>query len=100
MSRRCELTGKAVQSGNKVSHSNRKTRTRFLPNLVQITLISDTLERAVRLRISAAALRSVEHRGGLDSFLAKASEADLSDGAATLKREIAKKRAETEAKAA
>ena len=100
MSRRCELTGKAVQSGNKVSHSNRKTRTRFLPNLVQVTLISDTLERAVRLRISAAALRSVEHRGGLDNFLTKASDADLSDGAATLKRGIAKKRAETEAKAA
>jgi len=100
MSRRCELTGKAVQSGNKVSHSNRKTRTRFLPNLVQVTLISDALERAVRLRISAAALRSVEHRGGLDNFLAKAREAELSDGALNLKREIAKKRAETEAKAA
>jgi large subunit ribosomal protein L28 len=100
MSRRCELTGKAVQSGNKVSHSNRKTRTRFLPNLVRVTLISDTLDRAVRLRISAAALRSVEHRGGLDEFLAKASEADLSEDAVTLKREIAKKLAETEAKAA
>ena len=100
MSRRCELTGKAVQSGNKVSHSNRKTRTRFLPNLVQVTLISDALERAVRLRVSAAALRSVEHRGGLDNFLAKARDAQLSDGALTLKREIAKKRAETEAKAA
>ncbi len=100
MSRRCELTGKAVQSGNKVSHSNRKTRTRFLPNLVQVTLISDALERSVRLRVSAAALRSVEHRGGLDNFLAKAREAQLSDGAAALKREIAKKRAETEAKAA
>jgi large subunit ribosomal protein L28 len=100
MSRRCELTGKAVQSGNKVSHSNRKTRTRFLPNLVRVTLISDTLDRAVRLRISAAALRSVEHRGGLDEFLAKASEADLSEDAVALKREIAKKLAETEAKAA
>ena len=100
MSRRCELTGKAVQSGNKVSHSNRKTRTRFLPNLVRVTLISDTLDRAVRLRISAAALRSVEHRGGLDEFLAKASEADLSEDAVMLKREIAKKLAETEAKAA
>ncbi len=100
MSRRCELTGKAVQSGNKVSHSNRKTRTRFLPNLVQVTLISDALERSVRLRVSAAALRSLEHRGGLDNFLAKAREAQLSDGAAALKREIAKKRAETEAKAA
>lgn len=100
MSRRCELTGKAVQFGNKVSHSNRKTRTRFLPNLVQVTLISDALGRAVRLRVSAAALRSVEHRGGLDDFLAKAPEADLSEGAAALKREIAKKRAESEAKAA
>ncbi len=100
MSRRCELTGKAVQSGNKVSHSNRKTRTRFLPNLVHVTLISEALERAVRLRVSTAALRSVEHRGGLDNFLAKAREAELSEGAAALKREIAKKRGETEAKAA
>jgi large subunit ribosomal protein L28 len=94
MSRRCELTGKAVQYGNKVSHSNRKTRTRFLPNLVQVTLISDALERAVRLRVSAAALRSVEHRGGLDNFLAKSRDEDLSEGAANLKREIAKKREE------
>ncbi len=100
MSRRCELTGKAVQSGNKVSHSNRKTRRRFLPNLVRVTLISEALERAVRLRVSAAALRSVEHRGGLDNFLAMARDSELSDGAAALKREIAKKRAETEAKAA
>jgi large subunit ribosomal protein L28 len=100
MSRRCELTGKAVQSGNKVSHSNRKTRTRFLPNLVQVTLISETLERAVRMRVSAAALRSVEHRGGLDGFLAKARDAELSDRALALKREIDEKRAETQAKAA
>jgi large subunit ribosomal protein L28 len=100
MSRRCELTGKAVQYGNKVSHSNRKTRTRFLPNLVKVTLLSETLERAVRLRVSAAALRSVEHRGGLDNFLIKAREAELSDGAAALKCEIMKKRAETDAKAA
>ena len=77
MSRRCELTGKAVQSGNKVSHSNRKTRTRFLPNLVQATLVSDMLERSVRLRVSAAALRSVEHRGGLDDFLTKAHESSF-----------------------
>ena len=96
MSRRCELTGKAVQSGNKVSHSNRKTRTRFLPNLVQVTLVSDALERSVRLRVSAAALRSVEHRGGLDDFLVKAHESDLSEDAVKLKREIAKKRAEFE----
>src|SRR6185437_17014199 len=81
MSRRCELTGKAVQSGNKVSHSNRKTRTRFLPNLVQVTLSSEILERAVRLRVSAAALRSVEHRGGLDDFLVKAHDSQLSEDA-------------------
>ena len=100
MARRCELTGKAVQSGNKVSHSNRKTRTRFLPNLVQVTLVSDALERAVRLRVSAAALRSVEHRGGLDEFLLKAKESGLSEDAVALKREIAKKRAEAQTQAA
>ena len=94
MARRCELTGIAVQSGNKVSHSNRKTRTRFLPNLVQATLVSDALERSVRLRVAAAALRSVEHRGGLDDFLTKAHESELSVEAVKLKRAIAKKRAE------
>jgi large subunit ribosomal protein L28 len=99
MSRRCELTGKAVQSGNKVSHSNRKTRTRFLPNLCQVTLISDTLGRSVRLRVAAAALRSVEHRGGLDNFLVKQSDGDLSSDAVALKREIVKKRAEIAAAA-
>jgi large subunit ribosomal protein L28 len=97
MSRRCELTGKAVQSGNLVSHSNHKTRTRFLPNLCNVTLISDALQRSVRLRIAAAALRSVEHRGGLDAFLTKASETTLSPGARALKREIAKKAAEAPA---
>jgi large subunit ribosomal protein L28 len=100
MARRCELTGIAVQSGNKVSHSNRKTRTRFLPNLVQVTLVSDMLERSVRLRITAAALRSVEHRGGLDDFLVKAHESELSDDAVKLKREITKKRAEAKTEAA
>ena len=100
MSRRCELTGKAVQSGNNVSHSNRKTRTRFLPNLCQVTLISDALGRSVRLRVAAAALRSVEHRGGLDNFLVKAHDEQLSDGAVALKRAIIKKRAEAEVQAA
>jgi large subunit ribosomal protein L28 len=93
MSRRCELTGKAVLTGNLVSHSNIKTRTRFLPNLCNVTLISDTLGRSVRLRISAAALRSVEHRGGLDAFLAKAHDHQLSQNVRVLKREIAKKQA-------
>ena len=91
MSRRCELTGKAVQAGNKVSHSNRKTRTRFLPNLCNVTLISDSLGRAVRLRVAAASLRSVEHRGGLDNFLLKSADAALSPGARALKSEIKKK---------
>ena len=93
MSRRCELTGKAVQTGNLVSHSNRKTRTRFLPNLCNVTLISDALGRSVRLRIAAAALRSVEHRGGLDAFLLTAREDDLSQNCKTLRREIIKKQA-------
>ena len=93
MSRRCELTGKAVQTGNLVSHSNRKTRTRFLPNLCNVTLISDALGRSVRLRVAAAALRSVEHRGGLDAFLLKAREDDLSQNAKTLRREIIKTQA-------
>ena len=90
MSRRCELTGKAVMSGHKVSHSNHKTKRTFRPNLVRVSLISEALGRAVRLRISAHALRSVEHRGGLDAFLAKASELELSQGARELKRKIAK----------
>jgi len=99
MSRRCELTGKAVQTGNLVSHSNRKTRTRFLPNLVNVSLISDSLQRSVRLRIAAAALRSVEHRGGLDAFLLKARDAELSIDALKLKREIVKKASEVQASA-
>lgn len=93
MSRRCELTGKAVQSGNLVSHSNIKTRTRFMPNLCNVTLISDALKRSVKLRITAHALRSVEHRGGLDAFLAKARDPELSQYARELKREISKKQA-------
>jgi large subunit ribosomal protein L28 len=97
MSRRCELTGKGVQTGHLVSHSNRKTKTRFLPNLCNVTLISDTLGRSVRLRVAAAALRSVEHRGGLDAFLLKARDTELSTGALALKRQIAKKQAEVAA---
>ena len=91
MARRCELTGKAVQVGHLVSHSNRKTKCRFLPNLCNVTLQSDTLQRSVRLRVSAHALRSVEHRGGLDAFLAKASADELSTTALAVKREIEKK---------
>lgn len=93
MSRRCELTGKAVQVGHLVSHSNRKTKTRFLPNLVNVTLLSDALGRSVRVRAAAASVRSVEHVGGLDAFLVKAKEEQLAPGLRVLKREIAKKQA-------
>ena len=95
MSRRCELTGKSAQVGHKVSHSNIKTKRRFLPNLINVTLISDSLGRTVRLRISANALRSVDHRGGPDAFLVKARDAELSPRALELKRQIAKKLAAT-----
>lgn len=91
MSRRCELTGKAVQYGNNVSHANKKSRRRFLPNLNEVTLVSDVLRQGVRLRISAHALRSVEHRGGIDKFLAKAKDEDLSQRARRLKKTIAKR---------
>lgn len=94
MARRCELTGKATQTGHLVSHSNRKTKTVFRPNLVNVTLQSDALGRSVRLRVSANALRSVEHRGGLDAFLLKADETELSMRARLLRRQIVKKTAE------
>ena len=90
MSRVCELTGKGPMSGNKVSHANNKTRRRFLPNLNEVTLISDVLGRSFSLRISAAALRSVDHRGGFDAFLAKAKDDELSLNAMKIKKEIAK----------
>lgn len=93
MSRRCDLTGKAAQTGHKVSHSNRKTKRRFLPNLCNVTVMSDALGRAVRLRVSANALKTIDHRGGLDAFLLKARNDDLSPEALAIKREIAKKTA-------
>jgi large subunit ribosomal protein L28 len=93
MSRRCELTAKGPQVGHKVSHSNIKTKRRFLPNLCNVTLISDALGRSVRLRISTNALKTVDHRGGLDAFLLKARETELSPKAIDLKRQIAKKKA-------
>ena len=93
MSWRCELTGKTHQIGHKVSHSNRKTKRRFMPNLLNVTLLSDALGRRVRLRISANALKTVDHRGGLDPFLLAAKDTDLSPRALELKRAIAKKRA-------
>ncbi len=97
MARVCELTGKRVMSGNNVSHAHNKTRRRFLPNLTKATLISDALNRSVSLRISTHALRSVEHNDGLDNFLLKARDTDLSAAALKLKKDIKKKKAEAAA---
>ena len=93
MSRVCELTGKGPMSGNKVSHANNKTKRRFLPNLNVVTLMSDSLGLSFKLRISAAALRSVDHRGGLDAYLAKAKDDELSIDAQRIKKDIAKAQA-------
>jgi len=91
MARVCELTGKRVMSGNNVSHAHNKTRRRFLPNLTKATLISDVLGRSISFRLSTHALRSVEHNDGLDNFLLKARDGDLSAAALKVKKEIKKK---------
>lgn len=97
MSWQCELTGKKPLVGHKVSHSNRKTKRRFFPNLRNVTLISDALGQSFHVRISANALKTVDHRGGLDAFLLKARDTELSQRAVELKRQIAKKQAATAA---
>jgi large subunit ribosomal protein L28 len=93
MSRKCELTGKGPMVGHMISHAHNKTKRRFLPNLQEVTLESETLGRSFRLRISNHALRSVDHRGGLDAFLAKARDEELSVNALAIKKDIAKARA-------
>ena len=90
MSRRCELTGKGVMVGKNVSHANNKTKRRFLPNLNDVTILSEILDRSFKFRVSAAALRTVDHRGGLDGFMAKAKDSELSEKALKVKREIQK----------
>lgn len=90
MARRCELTGKGVMVGNNVSHAHNKTRRRFLPNLCNVHLMSETLGQSFALKVSTRALKSVEHRGGLDAFLAKAKDAELSDKARKIKRRLEK----------
>ncbi len=90
MTRRCELTGKLPLSGQLRSHAESSTKRKFRPNLCQVTLISDALGRKFRLRVSAHALKSVEHRGGLDAFLLKQGDDDLSERVLKLKREIQK----------
>lgn len=93
MSRVCELSGKGPMTGNNVSHAKNRTRRRFLPNLNDVTLMSETLGRGFKFRISAAALRTVDHRGGLDGFMAKAKDAELSTKALKVKKDIAKAQA-------
>ena len=93
MSRVCELSGKGPATGNNVSHAHNKTRRRFLPNLNDVTLNSDVLGKSFKLRISASALRTVDHRGGLDAYLAKAKDEELSPKALKIKKEIAKAQA-------
>ncbi len=94
MSRICELTGKGPMTGNNVSHANNKTKRRFLPNLNDVHLMSETLGRTFKLRVSSAALRTVDHRGGLDGFMEKAREADLSVRATRIRRDILKAKAD------
>ena len=93
MSRRCELTGKGPMVGNNVSHAKNRTRRRFLPNLTETALMSETLGRTFRLKVSTSALRTVDHRGGLDAFLLKAKDAELSSGALKIKKDIVKAQA-------
>jgi len=90
MARRCELTGKGVLSGHNVSHANNKTKRKFRPNVSDVAVISDKLNRTVRLKISKQALRSIDHNGGLDAFLLKQSDETLSLRARRLKREVAR----------
>ncbi|MET0138224.1 MAG: 50S ribosomal protein L28 [Sphingobium sp.] len=93
MSRICELTGRTRQVGHNVSHANNKTKRVFLPNLQNVTLLSESLEKGVKLRVSTHGLRSVEHVGGLDNWLLKTSDEKLSLRVRRIKREIVKKQA-------
>ena len=94
MSRICELTGKGRMVGNNVSHANNKTKRTFLPNLQNVTLLSESLGKGVKMRVSTHGLRTVEHNGGLDNWLLKAGDDQLSDSARKVKKEVAKKLAE------
>jgi large subunit ribosomal protein L28 len=100
MSRRCDITGKGVLTGNNVSHANNKTRRRFLPNLQDTTLLSDALGQPVRLRLSTRAIRTVEHNGGIDAFLLGTSDRVLAAPARELKRRIQRAQAKKAASAA
>ncbi len=88
MSRRCQITGKGVLSGNNVSHANNKTRRRFLPNLQDVSVLSDSLGTSVRMRLCTRALRTIEHNGGLDAFLLSTPNRRLPEEAQALKRRV------------
>ncbi len=100
MSRRCQMTGKGVLSGNNVSHANNKTRRRYLPNLQETSLLSDTLGAQVRVRVSTRALRTIEHNGGLDAFLLATPNRNLPEEAQAIKRRIARAAAKRQAASA
>ena len=100
MSRRCQVTGKGVLTGNNVSHANNKTRRRFLPNLQDTSLLSDTLGSSVRLRLSTRAIRTIEHNGGIDAFLLTTPDSRLPEEALVLKRRIRRAQAKRQAAAA
>ena len=90
MARRCELTGKGVQAGNNVSHANNKSRRRFLPNLQVVSIFSETLQEMVKLRVAASTIRSIEHNGGIDTYLTSTADAKLSDELRRLKKRMRK----------
>lgn len=100
MTRRCELTGKLPLSGQNRSHAENKSKRKFRPNLCNVSLISDTLGRTFKMRVSAHALRTVEHRGGLDAFLMKAADNTLSPNCLKIKRDIKKARKEADSQEA
>lgn len=90
MSKICSLTGKSVLTGNNVSHSNRKSRRRYLPNLQNVTIVSDILEQSFKLKICASTIRSIDINGGLDNYLIKTNNKDLTNTALKLKESIIK----------
>ena len=97
MARRCALTGKGVLTGNNVSHSNIKSRRRYLPNIQVTTLLSETLGESVRVKVAASTIRTVEHRGGLDAYLMSAKASELPAELRRLKRRVEKAKAEAAA---
>jgi len=93
MSRRCEISGKGVLSGNNVSHANNKTRRRFLPNLQATSVLSEALGQSIRLRLSTRAIRTIEHNGGIDAYLTSTNASKLTERGRQLKRKIANAKA-------